>query len=223
MAKRTTSQKGRRAPLSRERVVKTAIALADTRGLTAVTMRKVARRLGVEAMSLYHYVTDREDLLDGMVDAVMGEIALPSGDDWRAAMRLRGISAREVLLAHRWAIGVLDSRSAPGPSTLRHREAVLASLRDAGFSVAMTAHAFVVLDSFIYGFVLQEVSMPMVTSEAFARVREMVLRDLPADRYPHLNQMTIAYSLRPDYELAHEYESGLDLVLDALERHRSTT
>jgi AcrR family transcriptional regulator len=202
-------------------VVRAAIALADSRGLASVTMRKAARKLGVEAMSLYHYVTDREDLLDGMVDSIIGEIQLPSGDDWRTAMRQRAISARQVLLAHRWAIGVLDSRSAPGPLTLRHREAVLASLKGGGFSMAMTAHAFVVLDSFIYGFVLQEVSLPIVSTEEFSPMAETVLRDLPVEQYPNLNQMTLEFSQRPDYEFGNEYEVGLDLILDALERIRS--
>jgi AcrR family transcriptional regulator len=201
-------------------VVQAAVALADSRGLASVTMRKVARKLGVEAMSLYHHVTDREDLLDGMVDSVMGEIELPSGDDWRTAMRERAVSARRVLLAHRWAIGVLDSRSAPGPLTLGHREAVLASLKKGGFSTAKTAHAFAVLDSFIYGFVLQEVSLPIIKSEELAAVAEMVLRELPVERFPHLNEMTREYSLRPGYEFADEYELGLDLILDALDRNR---
>lgn len=209
-----------RAPLSRERVLRTAVALADVGGITSVTMRGLARELGVEAMSLYHHVAGKEDLLDGMVDRVFGEIRRPRGEDWKTAMRERAISARQVLLRHRWAIGLMDSRSEPGPATLRHHDAVIGSLREAGFSIEMAAHAFALLDSFIYGFVLQEASLPSGSSEDLAEVAEAILEDLPAEDYPHLAEMTIEHVLQPGYSFEDEYEFGLDLILDGLERLR---
>lgn len=211
-----------RAPLSRERVLRTAVALADVGGITSVTMRKLAQELGVEAMSLYHHVASKEDLLDGMVDRVFSEIQRPRGEDWKTAMRRRAISARQVLLRHRWAIGLMDSRAAPGPATLRHHDAVIGSLRAAGFSIEMAAHAFALLDSFIYGFVLQEASLPAASPEEFADAAESILRDLPAEDYPHLTEMTVEHVLRPGYSFQDEFEFGLGLILDGLEQARQS-
>lgn len=222
MATRNDSKPDLQAPLGRERVLRTAVALADTGGIGSVTMRKLANELGVEAMSLYHHVTNKEDILDGMVDRVFGEIQFPSDDNWRTAMRQRAISAREVLLRHRWAIGLMDSRAAPGPATLRHHDAVIGSLRAAGFSIEMAAHAFSVLDSFVYGFVLQESSLPFGNSEELAGVAEMILQDFPAEEYPNLTEMTVEYVLRPGYDFSNEYAFGLDLILDGLEGLRGT-
>src|SRR6266571_1930157 len=150
----------RRAPLSRDQVLRAAVTLADEGGIGALSMRKLGQVLGVEAMSLYNHVAGKGDLLDGMIDVVFGEIGLPAGDGggWKRAMRRRAISAREVLGRHRWAIGLMESRRSPGPATLGHHDAVLGCLRAAGFSVEMTAHAYSVLDSYIYGFALQEAS-----------------------------------------------------------------
>lgn len=211
-----------RSPLSRERVLRTAVALADVGGIASVTMRELAQELGVEAMSLYHHVASKEDLLDGMVDRAFCEIELPRGDDWKTAMRQRAISARQVLLGHRWAIGLMDSRAAPGPATLRHHDAVIGNLRAAGFSIGMAAHAFAILDSFIYGFVLQELSLPFGSSEELADVAETILRDVPAEDYPHLTEMTVEHVLRPGYSFQDEYEFGLNLILDGLERFRQS-
>src|SRR5215467_12145207 len=149
-----------RVPLSRERVLETAIALADEGGLAGLTMRKLAQQLGVEAMSLYNHVANKEDLLDGMVDLVFAEIGLPAhGTDWKAALRQRAIGTRAALERHRWAIGLMESRSQPGTANLRHHDAVLGCLREAGFSIAMAAHAYSVLDSYIYGFTLNKQSL----------------------------------------------------------------
>src|SRR5215467_11850699 len=156
----------RRAPLSRERVLRAALVIVDKGGLEALTMRQLGRALGVEAMSLYNHVANKEDVLDGLIDLMFSEIDLPcDGGDWKTAMRQRAISAREVLGRHRWAIGLMESRRSPGPATLRHHDAVLACLRQAGFSVEMTAHAYSLLDSYIYGFALQEASLPFDTPE----------------------------------------------------------
>jgi len=211
-----------RAPLSRERVLAAAVALADQGGISSVSMRKLGEALGVEAMSLYNHVASKSDLIDGMIDIVFGEIDLPSGDGgWRAAMRRRAISARQALRRHRWAIGLMESRSSPGPATLAHHDAVLGCLRRAGFSVELTAHAYALLDSYIYGFALQEASLPFGTAEETAQVAHEIAGQFPADQYPHLTELAIAHVLQPGYRYGNEFEIGLDLILDALERAAS--
>ena len=223
MATRTDPSARPRTPLSRERVLRAAIDLADTGGIESLSMRKLGQALGVEAMSLYNHVANKDDLLDGMVDLVFGEIGLPPrGADWKTAMRQRAIAAREVLARHPWAIGLMESRSRPGPATLRHHDAVIGCLREAGFSIAMTAHAYSVLDSYIYGFALQQASLPFKTSEEAAEVAESILRQFPADAYPHLAELTIQHVLQPGYDYADEFAFGLDLILDGLERVRDT-
>ena len=151
-----------RAPVTPERAFTAAVAMADAEGIGAVTMRRLAQELGVEAMSLYHHVPNKDAILDGMVDLVFAEVELPKDDGtkWTDAMRQRAVSARAALKRHPWAISIMDSRSSPGAATLRHHDAVIGACRRAGFSVAMAAHAFSMLDSYIYGFVLQEVNLP---------------------------------------------------------------
>lgn len=208
----------KREPLSRERVVAAAIALADEKGEAGVTMRAVAAGLGVEAMSLYNHVAGREDILGGMVDAVFGEIDLPaSTTDWKQALRDRAASARTVLRRHPWAVGLLDSRKEPGPATLRHHDAVLGVLREGGFSVAMATRAFSVIDSYLYGFVIQELSLPFTSSAELDGVAGDILRDLPTDTYPHLAEVVTEQILTPGYDSTVEFEFGLDLILDALQ------
>ena len=207
-----------RAPLSRDRVLRAAVALADTAGISALSMRKLGEALGVEAMSLYNHVASKGDLLDGMIDLVFSEIDLPSGDgDWRAAMRGRAISARQVLHRHRWAIGLMESRTSPGPATLRHHDAVLGRLRRAGFPVALTAHAYSLLDSYIYGFALQEASLPFGTGEEAARVAEEISGQFASGQYPYLTEMAMEHVVQPGYDFCDEFETGLDLILDALQ------
>jgi AcrR family transcriptional regulator len=208
--------KPKRVPLSRERVVTAAMALADEKGEAGVTMRAIAAQLGVEAMSLYNHVAGREDILGGMVDAVFGEIDLPASDtDWKQAMRDRAASSRTVLRRHPWAVGLMDSRKQPGPATLRHHNAVLGALRSGGFSVAMAAHAISVIDSYLYGFVLQELSLPFTSSAELHETAGDILRDLPPDAHPYLTEM-VEHVLRPGYDYADEFEFGLALILDAL-------
>jgi len=207
-----------RAPLSRDRVLRAAVALADTAGISSLSMRKLGEALGVEAMSLYNHVASKGDLLDGMIDLVFSEIDLPSGDgDWRAAMRGRAISARQVLHQHRWAIGLMESRTSPGPATLRHHDAVLGRLRRAGFPVALTAHAYSLLDSYIYGFALQEASLPFGTGEEAARVAEEISGQFASGQYPYLTEMAMEHVVQPGYDFCDEFETGLDLILDALQ------
>ena len=153
-----------RIPLTRERVLRAAIALCDEGGIESLSMRKLGQQLGVEAMSLYNHVANKDDILDGIVDVVVNEIDVPPiGDDWKAALRQRANSARAVLSRHPWATGLIESRTNPGPATLRYYDSVIGSLREAGFSIEMAAHAFSALDSYIYGFALQEVSLPFET------------------------------------------------------------
>ncbi|WP_331767654.1 TetR/AcrR family transcriptional regulator [Embleya sp. NBC_00896] len=206
-----------RTPLSRERVIRTAVAVADEKGSAALTMRAIAEPLGVEAMSLYHHVAGREDVLDGMVDAVFGEIDLPPRDtDWKSAMRHRATSARAVLRRHPWAVPLLDSRTRPGPATLRHHDAVIGALRAGGFSVPMAAHAVSLIDSYLYGFVIQELSLPFSGSAELDEVAGAILREMPADTYPHLTELVTRHALEPGYDYADEFTFGLTLILDAL-------
>jgi AcrR family transcriptional regulator len=207
-----------RAPLSRDRVLRAAVALADQGGISSLSMRKLGEALGVEAMSLYNHVANKSDLLDGMIDIVFGEIDLPDGDgDWRAAMRQRAISARRVLRRHRWAIGLMESRTTPGPATLAHHDAVLGILRRDGFSVELTAHAYSLLDSYIYGFALQEASLPFGTGEEAAEVAQDIFGRFSAGQYPYLTELAMAHVVQPGYEYGDEFETGLDLILDSLQ------
>ena len=213
-----------RVRLSRERVMLAAIALADECGIDKLTMRKLGERVGVEAMSLYNHVKNKVDLLDGMIDGVFAEVHLPSGDvHWKSAMRDRAMSMRAVLAGHRWAIGLMESRSAPGPATLRHHNAVIGALRKAGFPVGLAAYAYSAMDSYIYGFALQERSLPFDTAEQTAEMAQAFLAHFPAAEYPHLAELTVQHVMQPGYDYGNEFLFGLDLILDGLERaHRRT-
>ncbi|WP_306368326.1 TetR/AcrR family transcriptional regulator [Nocardiopsis sp. CC223A] len=207
----------KRPQLSRERVVTAAIALADDKGEAGVTMRAVAGRLGVEAMSLYNHVANREALLDGMVDAVFAEIDLPDpAADWRSAVRDRAASARAALRRHPWAVGLLDSRTDPGPATLRHHDTVLGILRSQGFSVTLAMRAVSVIDSYVYGFVMQELSLPFTDREGLAEVAGGIL-DGPLGRaHPHLAEVIAAQAGAGDYDPDEDFAFGLSLILGAL-------
>jgi AcrR family transcriptional regulator len=219
MASPGTGARAQRVPLTRERVLHAAVALADESGSTSLSMRKLGEAVGVEAMSLYHHVANKDDLLDGMIDVVFGEIELPSDcRDWKQAMRQRALSARQVLARHGWAITFMESRKAPGPTTLRHHDAVLGCLRGAGFSVPLAAHAFSLLDSYIYGFALQERSLPFDTPEHAAELAQEILARFPVDEYPHLAELTAEHVLQPGYDYGNEFAFGLDLILEGLER-----
>jgi len=207
-----------RLPLDRARVLDAAVRLADRESLQNLTMRRLASDLGVEAMSLYHHVANKEDILNGMIDGVFREIELPREGDWKAAMRTRANSAREALLRHRWAVALMNSSGEPGPNLLRHHDSVIGVLRNAGFTVELVAHAFAVLDSFIYGFVLQEVTLPLSEPEALQGAAEALLEGLPTEEYPHLAELTASHVLHPGYSFSDEFEYGLELILDGLER-----
>jgi AcrR family transcriptional regulator len=222
----TTTGAGRaaqRIPLNRERVLHAAVALADESGSESLSMRKLGEAVGVEAMSLYHHVANKDDLLDGMIDVVFGEIEMPSDcGDWMGSMRRRALSARQVLARHGWAIRFMESRTSPGPATLRHHDAVLGCLRNAGFSVRLAAHAFSVLDSYIYGFALQERSLPFDTPQQTAELAQEILARFPVNEYPHLAELTAEHVLQPGYDYGNEFAFGLDLILEGLERASSS-
>jgi AcrR family transcriptional regulator len=206
-------------------VLRAAVALADENGIGSLSVRKLGEALGVEAMPLYNHVASRGDLFDGMIDLVFGEIGLPSGGaGWKTAMRQRALSTRQALSRHPWAIGLMESRSTPGPATLRHHDAVLGSLRQAGFPVALAAHAFSVLDSYIYiyGFALQEASLPFEVGDETADLARMIMARFTPGQYPYLTELTLEHVLQPGYDHGNEFEFGLDLILDGLERARDT-
>jgi AcrR family transcriptional regulator len=209
-----------RTRLSKERVLRAAVALAARDGIESLTMRKLADELGAGAMSLYHYVPNKEQLLDGMVDIVFGEIELPStDDDWKTAMRKRAVSTREALGRHRWAIGLMEGRTTHGPSNLALHNAVLGCLRAAGFSLEMTVHAYSVQDAYIYGFALQEQDMSPESADDFAAEAQRQMdayQDLLAD-YPHLVEVVGGYVAESGYDYATEFVFGLDLILDGLD------
>jgi AcrR family transcriptional regulator len=219
-ARRSTK---RRLPLSRERVLRAAIALADEGGFESLTMRKLATQLGVEAMSLYNHVARKDDLLDGMVDLVFGEIELPRTDvDWKAAMRARALSTREILGRHRWAVGLMEGRGNHGLANLRLHDAVLGCLRAAGFSLEMTVHAYSVQDAYIYGFALQERDMASETPADFAAEAQRQMQEYRAvlADFPHLVEVVGGHVASNGYDYETEFLFGLDLILDGLERLR---
>ncbi|TCO59732.1 TetR/AcrR family transcriptional regulator [Actinocrispum wychmicini] len=210
-----------RQPLSKGRVLEAAIRVADRGGVAAITMRKVAQELGVEAMSLYHHVPNKDAILDGVIDTVFAAIELPKPEcDWRDAIRERACSARSVLSRHSWALGLMDSRRTPGPATLLHHNAVLGVLREAGFTLPLAVHAVSLIDSYISGFVLQETNLPVATPNDIEQVAGGILEHLPANELPYLTEVIVDYALRPGYDHTNEFGYGLDLILDALEARR---
>jgi AcrR family transcriptional regulator len=217
MAVQTDPRAEPRAPWTRVQLVRAAIDLADEGGIESLSMRKLSQHLGGAPMSLYNHVSNKDDLLNGMIDALFGEIELPVGEQWKTTMRQRAISIRTVMTRHPWAIGLMESRRTPGPSTLRHHDAVIGCLRDAGFSIQLAAHAFATLDGFIYGFVLQERSLAFGTPEETSELAKAFLLQFPTKDYPRLAELTVEHVLQPGYDYGDEYEFGLDLILDGLE------
>ncbi|MEI3847700.1 MULTISPECIES: TetR/AcrR family transcriptional regulator [unclassified Microbacterium] len=222
MPARARRQAASAAGLSKHRVVLEAIRLADREGVDGLSMRRLADALEAGAMSLYHYVANKDELLDAMTDVVFEEIELPSEEtDWQSAMRRRAISARQALARHPWAIGLMESRTSPGPANLRHHEAVIACLRKAGFSVLMATHANWLLDSYVYGFALQASSLPFDTADELADMAEDVyLPQLPPDEFPYLNESAAALAAA-GFDPTEQFTFGLDLVLAALEPLRA--
>jgi len=221
MSERATADPSRSPRLSKERVLDAAMAVADRGGLPGLTIRSLAKELGAKPMSVYYYVSSKDELLDRLVDAVFEEIELPDPEgDWRDELRRRAVSARERLKQHPWAIGLLESRTSPGPATLRHHDAVLACLRHAGFSLELTAHAYALIDSYVYGFALQEASLPFEGPESVRGVAEPIMALMSTGAYPTMVEMASTYYLQPGYDFADEFEFGLDVILDGLHQRR---
>ena len=207
-----------RVPLSRERVLDSAIRVADQGGIESLTMRKLAQALGVEAMSLYNHVANKNDILDGIVDLVVGEIELPSAGDWKAAIRTYAISAHEALLRHPWVCGLMMSPATIRPARLRHMDWLLARLRAAGFSAETTYHAYHALDSHILGFTLWEVGHSAGAEDPDFGAN--FLSELPAGEYPHFFEHIEQHLAESGPGDEGEFEFGLDLILEGLERIR---
>ncbi len=225
MPRSSTRPRAPRGHLSKERVFRAAVDLADSGGLESLTMRKLADKLGVGAMSLYYYVPNKDELITGMVDVVFGEIELPPTDtDWKTAMRQRAISTHEALQRHPWAVGLMESRTTPGPASLRLHNAVLGVLREAGFSVEQTIQAYSVQDAYIYGFALQERSLPFESAEESTAVAEATTQQVSdlANAFPYLAEVVAGHVATVGYDFTAAFEYGLDLILDALEERRST-
>ena len=210
-----------RESLSRERVLRAAVLLADEDGIESLTMRKLGQRLGVEAMSLYNHVANKDDLLDGVVDLVVSEIDVP-GDttDWRAAMRGRAVSAQAVFARHPWAGALVDSRQSSGPARLRYFDWVIGTLRRAGFTLELAVRAFSLLDSYVYGFGRQQLNVSADSDSTPEEMAEAFLRAIPADAYPYLREMVVEHAMKARYDESADFAFGLDLILDGLERLR---
>lgn len=208
-----------RKPLTRSAIIDAAVALADSQGIDALSMRSVARALGVEAMSIYHHVAGKEAILDGMVDKVFSEFHTPDpGRPWADEMRRRSRSAREALTRHPWAVGLMDSRRNAGYENLRHHDAVLGCLFAAGFPTVLAGHAYALLDAHLYGFMVQELSLPTTPDGDLGEVAEEMLAEFPAEEFPNLARFTVEQVLRPGYSFGDEFDYGLDLVIDALDQ-----
>lgn len=207
----------KRPRLTRDRVLQGAVELVDVIGVDAFTMRQLAAALGVKPMSIYHHIPGKEQILDGIVDLVFAEIELPPADlDWRAAMRQRCLSARQVLNRHPWAPPLMESRTAPGPASLRHHDASLGCLRNGGLSLATTAHAYAILDSYVYGFTLQEAHLPFRGDADLGLLAEQILQSVPAGAYPHFVEFATQHALQPGYSFGNSFEVGLDLILEGI-------
>ena len=218
MASHDVAPDTKRQRLTADRVLDGAMALADQIGVHDLTIRRLAEALDTKPMTIYHHLPNKEAILDGMVDRVFAEIDRPPTDlDWKPAMRHRCHSAREVLSRHPWAVPLMESRTNPLPETLGHHDAVLGCLRRGGLTLEMTAHAYALLDSYVYGFALQEANLPATGGDEMADLAGGLIQPLPDDVFPFLTEFATHHVLQPGYDFRTEFEFGLDLILDALE------
>jgi AcrR family transcriptional regulator len=216
MARRSDTSAAPRKPLSRDRVLRAAVRLADKNGIESLSMRRLAKELGVEAMSLYNHVANKDEILAGMIDLVSGEIEMPSDEaDWKAAVRRSAISLRDVLLRHRWAASIWMSSHSGGPSHLRRADWLLRTLREAGLSKELTYHAYHVIEAYVLGYTLQQLSFPYKMEE-LAGLAANFLRRLPADEYPDFVEHVMQH-MEPHGDES-GFEVGLDLILAGLEQ-----
>lgn len=217
--KQPTAAAKQRLPLTRERILFAAMEVADEGGAAALTIRSVAQRLDAKPMAIYHHVRNKEEILDGLLDLMFAEIDVPDLDQpWRAEIRRTAGSARRVLHTHPWAIVLLQGSTSPGPATLRHHDAVIGVLRGSGLSVRDTAHAFALLDSYVYGFALSEAALPINGPQTVAETATAMIERNPLDGYPHLLEFTTEHVLRPDYDFGEEFDFGLDVLMDGMDR-----
>ena len=211
-----------RAPLNRERVLEAAMRIADEGGFESLSMRRLGQELGVQAMSLYNHVANKNDIRDGIVDLVMNEIEVPTpGADWKVAIRRSAVSAHDAFVRHPWSAN-LQMESSVSPARMRWMEGVLRTLREAGFSANLTHYAYHALDSHITGFSLWQVSMPFDTREELVDLAERFLREIPVDVYPYVVEHAREHMQPPDPDAPTAFEFGLDLILDGLERLRKS-
>ena len=214
---RRPTEVANRAPLNAGRTLQVALVIADDEGLEAVTMRRLARELGVEAASLYHHVNGKNQILDGLVEVVAAEIERPMpSTDWRTAISERAMNTRAVLRRHPWAVSLMASRTSPGPATLGLLETGIRCFREGGFSVLQAAHAISVVDSYVHGFVLQEVNLPFRDESELAALTGAIMETFPASEFPYLFEMTVEHVLKPGYDYGKEFDSGLKVVLDGV-------
>lgn len=209
--------------LNQPKILKEAIKIVDKQGLQALSMRKIASRLKVEAMSLYHYFNNKDDLLGAMIDHVFSEIKWThtfNSKNWKSSIRNRCLQLREVLNRHPWSVGLLESHPNPGPETLKHHDEVLGCFLDAGFSESLSAHSYALIDSFVYGFALQENAMPVTEAQDIQDLAEEIINQIPENHYPYFTKMTKNYYTKPNYDFSKEFTFGLDLILDGLEQKR---
>ena len=206
-----------RAPVNQERTLSVALAVADSEGIEAVTMRRLARELGVEAASLYHHVRGKAEILDGLVEAVAGRIELPDpSPNWRRDITRRARNTRATLREHPWAVSLMASRTRPGTATLRLLETGIRSFRQGGFSVVLAAHAVSTVDSYVHGFVLQEVNLPFRDESQLAAMIGQIMESFPASEFPYLFELTLEHVLQPGYDYGQEFDSGLEVVLNGV-------
>ena len=219
MSKSTEGRGKRRPPLSQARILRAALRLADKDGIEQLSMRKLAQALGVQAMSIYNHLANKEEVLSGIVDLVVGEIEVPAiGGDWRAAMRQRASSAHEVMLRHPWAPLLIVSRINVGPAMLRYFDATIGCLQAAGFSYAVADQAMNAIDSHIYGFTLQELNFPFEPTE-YADAASQFLPMIPAATHPHLRALA-EQVISGEHHGIQDFSFGLELLLDGLDRLR---
>ena len=207
----------KRQPLTGQRIVEAAVSVADEGGLAAVSMRNVGAALGVQAMSLYHHVPNKDALLDALLEWVFARVELPvPGDDWRSGMTLRAQSVRDVLVAHPWALSLIETRSNPGLGQLRHHDAAFGCLREGGFSIDLAAEAISAIDAYVYGFALTENNLPF-DAESGSAVTDFAQEVLPAlAEFPYLKELVVHLTSTGQYTFSDQFESGLDLILDQL-------
>jgi AcrR family transcriptional regulator len=214
---RRPTEVANRAPVNLERTLGAALTVADSEGIQAVTMRRLARELGVEAASLYHHVDGKDQILDGLVDVVAAEIEPPQvSADWREAISQRAHHTRACLRRHPWAVSLMASRTSPGPATLRLLETGIRCFREGGFSVPLAARAVSTVDSYVHGFVLQEVNLPFRNKSELAAMTGAIMEAFPASEFPYLFEMTVEHVLQPGYDYGNEFDSGLTVVLNGV-------